>query len=649
MDVEDLMELREGWEFEAKLAQGKNGRGAVPEAFWSSYSAMANTHGGQILLGAKENNDGSFTFKGLLDIDTVEQELWTTLENPQKVSVNLLQRGDVEQLSFDGKKLLLIHVPRAERSERPVHLKQNLNNAYLRVNEGDKKASDKVVQRMLADQLDQQDARIVEDFELDDLDDESVQRYREFLASRRPEHSALSQVGEEFLIYIGAATRERKEKRIVRPTYAGLWMLGKESSIRELFPHWHLSFIEQSEHHDDGSRWADRVATDGSWNGNLFQFYLRAIPKIFHDLQIPFSLDQGLFRRDETDVHTALREAFINALVHADYRANTPLRIRKNRSGFEFINPGTLLISVEQLWQGGTSVSRNPQLQRLFSLLQLGEREGSGGPTIQRVWKTQHWRTPSIREDVASGVTHLVLSHESLFPDWAVDALIQRFGQAFEGQDELGRLILVTVEIEGPVNHGRFRELHEAHGRDITLKLQELVRKSMLKSSGRTRGKVYTRVTDSSRELSQLADSPKETQISLEGSFAHKGSNSTHKGVRSTHKRSSSIHKDVSSTHKRSSSTHKNVSSNLSADAVQAVARSKRSSPELVRKAILALCEHEFQGAEAIARDLNRKPTGIRQNYLNAMVREGLLTLKYPDRPNHPEQAYGQPELGGRS
>ena len=42
----DLSLLRESVALECKLAQGQNGQGEIPKDFWSSYSAMANAHGG---------------------------------------------------------------------------------------------------------------------------------------------------------------------------------------------------------------------------------------------------------------------------------------------------------------------------------------------------------------------------------------------------------------------------------------------------------------------------------------------------------------------------------------------------------------------------------------------------------------------------
>ena len=57
--LEDLALLRETVELECKLAQGQNGQGEVPKDFWPTYSAMANAHGGVVLLGVREK-DGCF-------------------------------------------------------------------------------------------------------------------------------------------------------------------------------------------------------------------------------------------------------------------------------------------------------------------------------------------------------------------------------------------------------------------------------------------------------------------------------------------------------------------------------------------------------------------------------------------------------------
>lgn len=98
----------------------------------------------------------------------------------------------------------------------------------------------------------------------------------------------------------------------------------------------------------------------------------------------PFALDAEQFRNDTSSPHAAIREALVNTLIHADYEGRAGVRVLRDPSGYEFINPGLLLVTPEQVWRGGVSESRNPLLQRLFGLLQLGEREGSGGPAIRQ-------------------------------------------------------------------------------------------------------------------------------------------------------------------------------------------------------------------------------------------------------------------------
>ena len=58
--LEDLALLRETVELECKLAQGQNGQGELPKDFWPTYSAMANAHGGVVLLGMREK-EGVFS------------------------------------------------------------------------------------------------------------------------------------------------------------------------------------------------------------------------------------------------------------------------------------------------------------------------------------------------------------------------------------------------------------------------------------------------------------------------------------------------------------------------------------------------------------------------------------------------------------
>ena len=169
MDVLDLASLAEACDLECKAAQGRDGRGELPDDVWKSYSAMANADGGVILLGVQEKPRGMFKAVGLVDAERVRKALWDNLHNRKQISANLLSEGDVQPITLEGKTVLRIRVPRAERQQRPVHLGSNpFGGTYLRRHEGDYPADDEAVRRLLAERVeDSRDERVLKGFDFD--------------------------------------------------------------------------------------------------------------------------------------------------------------------------------------------------------------------------------------------------------------------------------------------------------------------------------------------------------------------------------------------------------------------------------------------------------------------------------------------------
>ena len=60
LDLNSLTLVRENNQLEAKKAQH-----GLPGSLWETYSAFANTNGGQILLGASEDENGRLTITGV--------------------------------------------------------------------------------------------------------------------------------------------------------------------------------------------------------------------------------------------------------------------------------------------------------------------------------------------------------------------------------------------------------------------------------------------------------------------------------------------------------------------------------------------------------------------------------------------------------
>ena len=105
---------------------------------------------------------------------------------------------------------------------------------------------------------------------------------------------------------------------------------------------------------------------------------------------------------------------------------------RAQGSSFTITNPGTLLVSVRQYYEGGISICRNKALQRMFGYLGGAEQAGSGADKIVKGWESAHWMRPYLDvRDEPDRVT-LELEMESILSVQAQERLQQVFGERTE-------------------------------------------------------------------------------------------------------------------------------------------------------------------------------------------------------------------------
>ncbi len=62
--------------------------------------------------------------------------------------------------------------------------------------------------------------------------------------------------------------------------------------------------------------------------------------------------------------------------------------------------------------KGGISDPRNKVLMKMFNLINIGERAGSGVPNIFNTWEDQGWVEPVIEEQFDPDRTLLILSFD---------------------------------------------------------------------------------------------------------------------------------------------------------------------------------------------------------------------------------------------
>ncbi len=350
------------------------------------------------MLGVEELSDKSLHTVNLPNPEQLVKDFWNIINNPQKVSVNILTDKDVTIEEVGDCRIVAIRVPRAQRSDKPVYIDGNpISDSYRRNGEGDYKCTKEEVHAMTRDaSVKTQDMLVLDNMGLDVIDYDSVRRYRIRMKTYRPGHvwEELEDAG--FLYKLGAAGRS--EDGNMHPTAAGLLMFGYEYEIVKEYPQYFLDYQEQL---DSNTRWTDRiVSSSGDWSGNIYDFYFRVYNKITQDIKVPFKLEGG-DRIDDTPIHNALREALANCLINADYYGRQGIVIIKKKDQITLSNPGGFRIDVETAKSGGVSDPRNSALIKMFNLVNVGERAGSGIPNIFNVWNKQGFPAPDISESFA--------------------------------------------------------------------------------------------------------------------------------------------------------------------------------------------------------------------------------------------------------
>lgn len=415
MDVLELIDSHEGLTFEAKEAVG-----GFPQSLWETYSAFANTVGGTIVLGLREEADDSYTPIGVPAPELLIKEFWDTVNNPRKVSANILAHSNVRTEYLGDAALVVIDVPRAPSGMRPIYLDGHVDNAYRRRGEGDYRCTQAQVLAMARDAAPEgADSTVLEEFGLDALATESIASYRRLLELEHPDHPWLAMDSGELLLRLGAAGYVPGDATL-HPTRAGLLMFGYEFQIVRAFPSYFLDYRELGAEPIAEQRWVDRImSSSGEWTGNILEFWSRANARLSMLLKRPFCMGEGNVRRDDTPMHAATREALTNCLVHADYFGECGVVIVANQERVSFRNPGLMRIAPDLALQGGASEARNKRIMAMFNLIGRGERAGSGFDTMRRGCAWAGLDEPLLQENVDPDCVELVFDLRQHEPEHA--------------------------------------------------------------------------------------------------------------------------------------------------------------------------------------------------------------------------------------
>ncbi len=416
MNQDELLARLNGIEwndFECKRAQ----RG-VPEDAYKTVSAFANTAGGWLVFGVSEAN-GQLEVTGVAEPDKVQNDFLAVLRGGQKL--NRVIAVDAHRFEIDGKHVFAFHVPELCRSEKPVYLKGDPRQSYIRRAAGDEQVTQSELERFLRDAAQNRyDGVALTDIPVDQCFDETTVRwYQEQFAQRNPEHVEITDpiaflLNWNFVVEQGGKTL---------PTRAGVLLFGTGRYVRQILPRPVLDYQRIDTSFDNWSadqRWHDRYV----FEENIFQTWQGLVARYMRIAEHPFSLDPATLRRnDDPPDYVAFREAAINLLIHQDYGDHgrkASIKLFTDRT--VFWNPGDAFATEAELLDPTEKEVRNPAIVKAFRRIGLSDQAGTGIRAIFRNWHELGRTPPRLNNDKARKEFELELINQPL-----VTEAMQRF------------------------------------------------------------------------------------------------------------------------------------------------------------------------------------------------------------------------------
>ena len=391
MELNKLLEIQESSRIELKKAKNQ-----VPKSFWETYSAFANTDGGIVIFGIDEKNK---EVTGVNDAYKLRDDLFSNLNNPKKVSSNILSNNDIEVVKLEnGLQLLIITIPEAPYHLKPIYLDGNPKEAYERLGEGDRKLSEEKYKALVVGAKKETDNELLKNYDLDDLDMDTLEMYRKELYEQSHNEKYKDIDFREMLIELGAMRKDRQGSNEYLLTTGGLLFFGKYTAITDRFPGFQLDYFEKNSSLD--TDWIERVSTGdmGYPELNVYKFFRIVMEKLNLTIKDTFILEEKRKTRlpYKSDLFTSVREALVNALMHSYYDSDTPIKVIAYPDYYEFINPGKMRVSVEEFIHGGTSDIRNHTMSSIMRRIGISEKAGSGGPRIFDIAAKYKLRLPEV-------------------------------------------------------------------------------------------------------------------------------------------------------------------------------------------------------------------------------------------------------------
>ena len=609
-----MLEFDELWERlisvdESDTIEAKRGSD-IGDSILTTISAFSNEPelgGGYILLGVAKKENALFPDYEIVGVENSD-ELQNNLAGRCRTDFNITIRPQIKPEYRNGRTVLVVFIPEAQPSQKPVYIKKKDVNhgTYRRIGSTDQKCVDIDLQELFQARKNESfDSMPITRTSIHDIDERAIKSYRRLRAEIKSDAEELSYDDEEMLNALGATARVKDE---IHLTTAGLLLFGKPSALRRELPMMRVDYMRVNGREwlaDPENPYDDLI----EYREPLLLMIPRIVAQIEEDIPRSFLLPPDSIQRKDVPLipRRVIREAVVNALMHRNYRIYAPTQIIRFSNRIEIINPGFSLLPQERFGERGATRPRNPNIANVAHEVNFAETKGTGIRRIIDMMSDANLTLPLLESDRIKDSFSITLSTVHFMEQEDVEWL-KNFADCDLSNDE--SKALVYVRIAGVINNAIYRELNRVN------------------------------VVEASRDLLRLRDAELlETQSKGAGTFYIPGKRMWQaEGAASQISQSNSADNVLS--------VELNPTGNASIPGLPVHIREaveklgQRATANEVRYVIKKLCGWRAIQAAELAAILKRSQPYIQEKYLRPMIRGGEICYTYPNNLAHPQQAY---------
>lgn len=588
----------------------------VGKSIMETVIAFANEPGlggGYLLLGVDwkldAKGDTQYWVQGVPDPDKVQSDLATQCAS----MLNLAIRPEMAVERMDGKTAIVVFVPEADTSQKPVYLKATglPKGAFRRIGSTDQRCVDEdlwVLRGASQPQFGPDMAPIL-DARMEDLEPQAIAEYRRLRAMVNPQAEELAYGNDDMLEALSAVRRVGGE---LKPTLAGIVLFGKPIALRRLLPALRIDYVRVL-----GTQWVedpDQRFTSVDIRKPLMLALPQAEASVVDELPKGFRLPEGELQSRQQPMlpRKVIREALANAVMHRSYQDHSPVQIVRYSNRLEIINPGFSLKDMGSLGTPGSRL-RNPAIAAVFHEINWAETKGSGIRTMRRLAGDAGLPLPDFASDRQKNEFKVTLFLHHLLTEEDYAWLKSLAGDTLSADEAMA---LIYARETGMVDNTACRDFSGLDTLQASSLLRRLRDRGLLEKQGAGSRTHYTLAT-----LGSAVDRhPEQAKFHFEGGNPHtEGGNQMAEGGK----------RDLPP-------LPLELEARLTASA-------KRMTNTALRQLICDLCGWQPLRGEELATLLGKDLKYLRNKHLSTMVQAGELVFQYPESPNHALQAYKLP------